>query len=114
MSLALATASSLGSSMKTVTMHKAKTHLSQPIAEAEAGEEVIITRDRVPAVRLVPVGEAKPVRQFGSLKGQVQVTAAFFEPLSPGRDTVTVVPVAAGPALDDPVEASQQRDVLVL
>ena len=95
-------------------MHRAKTHLSQLIAEAEAGEEVIITRDHVPAVRLVPVGESRPVRQFGSLKGQVQVTAAFFEPLSPGRDTVTVVPVAAGPALYDPVEASQQRDVLVL
>lgn len=81
MSVALATACSPGFSMKTVTMHKAKTHLSQLIAEAEAGEEVIITRDHVPAVRLVPVGESKPVRQFGSLKGQVQVTAAFFEPL---------------------------------
>jgi prevent-host-death family protein len=68
--------------MKAVTMHKAKTYRSQLIAEAEAGEEVIITRDHVPTVRLVPVGEPKPMRQFGALTGQVQVTAAFFEPLS--------------------------------
>jgi prevent-host-death family protein len=67
--------------MKTVTMHKAKTHLSQLIAEAEAGEEVIITRDHVPAVRLVPVGEPIPKRTFGALAGQVVVTAAFFQPL---------------------------------
>jgi prevent-host-death family protein len=67
--------------MKTVTMHKAKTHLSQLIADAEAGEEVIITRDHVPAVRLVPVGVATPKRQFGALAGQLSVTDAFFEPL---------------------------------
>ena len=65
--------------MKTVTMHKAKTHLSQLIAEAEAGEVVIIMRDQEPAVRLVPVGEPMPRRAFGALAGKVSVTAAFFE-----------------------------------
>lgn len=64
-----------------VTMHKAKTNLSQLVAQAEAGEEVIITRDSVPAVRLVPVGEPKPRRLFGALAGHVAVTASFFEPL---------------------------------
>jgi prevent-host-death family protein len=67
--------------VKTVTVHKAKTNLSQLIAEAEAGEEVIIMRDQEPAVRLVPVGEPAPKRQFGALAGKVSVTPAFFEPL---------------------------------
>ncbi len=62
-------------------MHKAKTQLSQLVADAEAGEEVIITRDSVPAVRLVPVSVPKPTRRFGALAGKVAVTSAFFEAL---------------------------------
>lgn len=56
--------------MIAVTMHKAKTNLSQLVADAEAGEEVIIMRDDVPAVRLVPVGQPKPTRKFGALAGK--------------------------------------------
>ncbi|MEB3297855.1 MAG: type II toxin-antitoxin system prevent-host-death family antitoxin [Candidatus Sericytochromatia bacterium] len=67
--------------MRRVTVHKAKTTLSQLMAAAEAGEEVIIMRDHVPAVRLVPVSEPVPRRQFGALAGLVTVTEAFFEPL---------------------------------
>ena len=66
--------------MKTVTMHKAKTTLSQLVADVEAGEEILIMRGKVPAARLVGlVGE--PVRKFGALAGEVSVTEAFFEPL---------------------------------
>lgn len=67
--------------MKAVTVHKAKTHLSQLIAAAEAGEEVVIMRGQEAAVRLVPVGEPVPTRRFGALAGKVSVTAHFFEPL---------------------------------
>lgn len=67
--------------MKTVTVHKAKTHLSQLIAEAEAGEEIMIKRGQEAVVRLVPVATA-PKRQFGALAGKVSLTPAFFEPLS--------------------------------
>ncbi|MFM8780739.1 MAG: type II toxin-antitoxin system Phd/YefM family antitoxin [Gemmatimonadota bacterium] len=66
--------------MKTVTMHKAKTTLSQLVAEVEAGEEIIIMRGKVPAARLVGL-HAGATRTFGALAGQVAVTAAFFEPL---------------------------------
>lgn len=66
--------------MKTVTMHKAKTTLSQLVADVEAGEEIIIMRGKVPAARLVGI-VAEPMRKFGSLAGEVSVTAAFFEPL---------------------------------
>ncbi len=68
-----------------VTMLKAKTHLSQLVAEAEAGEEVIIMRDTVPVARLVSIREPAPVRRFGALAGKVSVTEAFFEPLDEGE-----------------------------
>jgi antitoxin (DNA-binding transcriptional repressor) of toxin-antitoxin stability system len=67
--------------MTRVTVHVAKTQLSKLIALAEAGEEVIIMRDTEPVVRLVPVSQPTPRRKFGSLKGQIEVTDAFFEPL---------------------------------
>lgn len=67
--------------MKTVTVHKAKTTLSQLIAEVEAGEEVIIKRGQNAVVRLVPVNGTAPKRQFGALADKVSLSAAFFEPL---------------------------------
>lgn len=68
--------------MKTVTVHAAKTHLSRLIEKAEAGEEVVIARGKVPAVRLVPVRAGKPQRRFGAFRGRARVSAAFFAPLS--------------------------------
>jgi prevent-host-death family protein len=41
--------------MATVNMHDAKTQLSDLVARAEAGEEIVIARRNKPAVRLVPV-----------------------------------------------------------
>ena len=67
--------------MKKVTVHKAKSHLSQLIAEAEAGEDVVIMRGSEPAVRLVPVNEPVPRRCFGALAGKVGTTPEFFDPL---------------------------------
>lgn len=68
--------------MKTFTVHVAKTHLSRLIEKAEAGEEVVIARGKVPAVRLVPVRAEKPRRRFGAFRGRARVSAAFFSPLS--------------------------------
>jgi prevent-host-death family protein len=68
--------------MKLVTVHTAKTNLSQLIAAAEAGEEVIIQRGHEAVVRLVPV--ASPAkREFGALAGKVSLDPGFFEPLPP-------------------------------
>ncbi len=44
--------------MATINMHDAKTSLSDLVARAEAGEDIIIARRNKPVVRLVPV---KPV-----------------------------------------------------
>jgi prevent-host-death family protein len=42
----------------TVNMHTAKTQLSQLIARAEEGEDVVIARNGKPAVRLVPAASS--------------------------------------------------------
>ena len=67
--------------MKVVTIHAAKTHLSRLIAQACAGEEVVIARGDQAVARLVPIGRVKPGRRFGVLKGTVRVPRDFFKPL---------------------------------
>lgn len=64
-----------------VTIHEAKTNLSQLLQRASNGEEIIIARGSKPVARLVPFGERKGRRQPGSLKGRLVVNAEFFEPL---------------------------------
>jgi antitoxin (DNA-binding transcriptional repressor) of toxin-antitoxin stability system len=67
--------------MKPVTIHAAKTNLSRLIAAACAGEEVVIARGKTLVVRLVPIDTPEPKRRFGSMRGKLRVTEAFFEPL---------------------------------
>jgi prevent-host-death family protein len=65
-----------------VTIHTAKTTLSQLVARVEAGEEIVIARGRTPVAKLVPLPrKAAPQRRFGAMRGKAQVDAAFFEPL---------------------------------
>lgn len=66
--------------MKTVTIHKAKTTLSQLVAEVEAGEEVIIARGKHPVVKIVAIPK-RGKRKFGSMKGKIKIGPEFFEPL---------------------------------
>jgi prevent-host-death family protein len=42
--------------MESVGLFEAKTHLSELIARAERGEEVVITRHNKPVAKLVPMG----------------------------------------------------------
>ena len=46
--------------MDTVGLFEAKTHLSDLIARAERGEEIIITRHNKPVARIVPMATAAP------------------------------------------------------
>ena len=50
----------------TVNTHEAKTHLSQLLARAERGEEIIIARAGKPVARLVAVAVGVPARKFGT------------------------------------------------
>ncbi len=67
--------------MKTVTIHAAKATLSQLVARAEAGEEIILVRGNVPIAKIVPYHAVVPKRQFGALRGKFSVGPGFFEPL---------------------------------
>ncbi len=69
--------------MKTFNIHEAKTHLSQLIAQVEAGEEVVIARAGTPVVRLVLIQETRGKRRFGQEDGVVQIPDDFDEPLDP-------------------------------
>jgi prevent-host-death family protein len=64
-----------------VTIHTAKTTLSQLIERAHAGEEVVIARGNVPVARLIPIIGDAPKRRPGTLRGVAKVPKAFFEPL---------------------------------
>ena len=67
--------------MKTVNVHEAKTHLSRLLERVHAGEEIIIAKSGEPYARLVPLDSRRPKREPGTLKGRVDLGAAFFEPL---------------------------------
>ena len=66
-------------SMPIVNVSEAKTQLSRLLAQAPAGEEVVIARRRVPVARLIrhtPEGR----RQLGAMKGKIKITDVFLEP----------------------------------
>ena len=66
--------------MVIVNVHEAKTKLSRLLAQAEAGEDVIIARSGTPVARLELV--QKPgKREFGSMKGRIELGDEFFDPL---------------------------------
>jgi len=58
----------------------AKYCLSELIEKAIAGEEVMITRDNQPVVKLVPILPLRR-RQAGSAKGLIWISDDFDEPL---------------------------------
>ncbi len=61
-----------------VNMHKAKSDLSRLVAQALAGEEVIITRAGKPVVRLTPI---RNERVPGLAKGKLHIAPDFDDPL---------------------------------
>ena len=74
--------------MRKVNIHEAKTRLSELIAAAEAGEEVVIARANKPAVRLVAIRPPRKKREFGKYRGQVWIAPDFDAPLEDFKDYV--------------------------
>ena len=64
--------------MKPVNIYDAKTHLSELVQRAAAGEEIVIARNGKPAARLVALA-ASPVRRPGGWEGRVWVAPDFDE-----------------------------------
>lgn len=66
--------------MTTVSVHEAKTHLSRLIEKVLAGEEVVVTRNKQPVIKLVPAAaNRKPL--LGALEGRIKLDDSFFDPL---------------------------------
>lgn len=63
--------------MSTVNIHEAKTHLSQLIEKAVAGEEIIIAKAGKPLVRLISLEPVTPKSRIGFMEGQFQVPDDF-------------------------------------
>lgn len=63
-----------------VNMHEAKSALSRLVERALQGEDIVIARAGVPAVRLVPVAP-RGKRTLGQWKGQVTMSDDFDAPL---------------------------------
>lgn len=65
--------------MITSNIHQAKSTLSQLIARAVAGEEVIIAKAGKPIARLIPYKAKTKPRRLGVWKGRVRIAADFDE-----------------------------------
>ncbi len=68
-------------STKIVTVQEAEGHLLELISLVEQGEEVVITQDDLPKVKLVPIVKLPQKRMFGQHRGQVWMSADFDDPL---------------------------------
>jgi len=67
--------------METVNIYDAKTRLSQLVDKAAAGEDVVVSRNGRPLVRITRLANPKRRIKFGVLKGRVSVSADFDAPL---------------------------------
>jgi len=67
----------------TVNLYEAKTHLSELVERAAAGEEIVIAKSGKPRARLVPLSEERAAPKPGLLKGRIWVADDFDDPLPP-------------------------------
>lgn len=61
---------------------EAKAKLSELVAAAERGEEVILARGGHPVVRIVAAFPTKPKFRFGVAAGEVDSVPDFIEPMA--------------------------------
>ena len=79
--------------MESIGLFEAKTHLSELVARAERGEEVVITRHNKPVARLVPIG---PAPRYRSQRRQAALDGLqAFEPIKVPGQTIAEL-IAAG------------------
>lgn len=67
--------------METVNIYEAKTRLSQLVDKAASGEDVVVSRNGKPLVRITRLVSSKRPIKFGLLKGKLTVPADFDAPL---------------------------------
>ncbi len=62
---------------RVVNIHEAKSTLSRLIERVLLGEEIMIAKNNVPIVKLVPLTAPAPARVLGDLAGQVHFVTDF-------------------------------------
>jgi antitoxin (DNA-binding transcriptional repressor) of toxin-antitoxin stability system len=67
--------------MTQVELQQAKERFLELVELAAGGEEIIISKDRQPFVKLSRVHGHKDQRRFGSAKGLITMAKEFDEPL---------------------------------
>lgn len=67
--------------MQQVDITDAQTQINQLLQSALQGEEVIITRNNQPILKLIQILPVTKRRQRGSAKGQIWMAPDFDEPL---------------------------------
>lgn len=67
--------------MYQVPLEQAKAQFSQLIQEAIKGQEIVITENDMPLLKLVSIAKSKPRAQFGSAKGLITMSDDFDAPL---------------------------------
>lgn len=75
--------------MQTYNIHQAKTHLSELVALAERGEDVVISRANKPAVRLVPISILRQKRVAGLMENEPGWIADDFDDYLPEDFLIT-------------------------
>ncbi len=65
-----------------MNIQKAKMNLSELIDKVLKGEDVVITINNKPVVKLIPIEELKGKRKLGTAKGKVFISDDFDEPLA--------------------------------
>lgn len=67
--------------MTHVELQQAKERFLELIELAASGEEVVISRDKNPLVKLISIHEQKRQRRFGSARGLIKLGPDFDEPI---------------------------------
>ncbi|PSR17401.1 type II toxin-antitoxin system prevent-host-death family antitoxin [filamentous cyanobacterium CCP3] len=67
--------------MQQVDISVAQAQITELLQSALQGEEIIITRDNHPILKLIQVSSQPKRRQRGSAKGQIWMAADFDDPL---------------------------------
>jgi prevent-host-death family protein len=67
--------------MYQIDLEKVKAQIANLLQTALDGEEIVITRNEQPVLKLVPISTVKSRRRSGSAKGLMTISDDFDEPL---------------------------------
>ena len=88
------------------TVHQAKTNFSRILKEAEAGQEVIVTRGKKPVAKIVPVKAPSSRKELaGAYAKPTQLDDDVFDPMTDEE----LIQCGLGYMLDAPLVPAPER-----